>query len=135
MAQIKPSNRINSMEDKPIIPAMLKQRLYLRALDLGDLGNDGMNSDTAIAALDAYESKCKADIKKYGSKYAAHADEYIDDIMREIETRGQQVLTQQQEGGLSPDALQALMDRVEGIEAAQEHLSRRLDDLESKLNI
>lgn len=135
MTQIKQG--ANRKSEKPIMPAMLKQRLSLRALDLGELGKDGMTSDQAIAALDKYESKCKADITKYGPEYEAHADEYIDDIMREIEARGKQVLEQQQEGGtgLSPDALQALMDRVEGIEAAQEQLAKQLSSLEKRLNI
>ena len=135
MTQIKQGT--NKKSEKPIMPAMLKQRLSLRALDLGELGKDGMDSDTAIEALDKYEAKCKADIKKYGPEYEAHADEYIDDIMREIEARGKQMLEQQQEGGtgLSPDALQALMDRVEGIEAAQEQLSQELGDLRKKLSI
>ncbi|QHJ77428.1 MAG: hypothetical protein [Caudoviricetes sp.] len=135
MTQIKQST--DKKSEKPIMPAMLKQRLSLRALDLGELGKDGMTSDQAIEALDKYEAKCKADIKKYGPEYEAHADEYIDDIMREIEARGKQVLEQQQGGetGLSPDALQALMDRVEGIEAAQEQLGKQLDDLKEKLSI
>lgn len=135
MTQIKQGATRKS--EKPIMPAMLKQRLSLRALDLGELGKDGMTSDQAVEALDKYEAKCKADIKKYGPEYEAYADEYIDDIMREIEARGKQVLEQQQEGGtgLSPDALQALMDRVEGIEAAQEQLSQELGDLRKKLSI
>ena len=135
MTQIKQATGKKS--EKPVMPAMLKQRLSLRALDLGELGKDGMTSDQAVEALDKYEAKCKADIKKYGPEYEAHADEYIDDIMREIEARGKQVLEQQHEGGtgLSPDALQALMDRVEGIEAAQEQLSQEMDDLRKKLSI
>lgn len=136
MTQIKHSTRTASkQEGKPTLPAMLKQRLSLRALDLGKLGKDGMDSDSAIKVLDEYEAKCKADIAKYGPEYNAHADEYIDDVMREIEVRGKQVLAQQQEGGLSPDGLEALMSRVEGIEAAQEQLGKQLEDLEKRLNL
>lgn len=133
MAQLKQAAKKPS--EKPRIPAMLKQRLTLRAMDLSSLGQGGMTGDDAVKVLDDYERKCKADIKKYGPEYAAYADDYIDETMREIEDRGNRMLEQQAQGGLDPSALENLMSRIEGVEQSCEDLSKRLDSLQERLNI
>lgn len=134
MAQLKQEFKAGA--NKPRIPAMLKQRLTLRAMDLGSLGQGGMTGDDAVKVLDDYERKCKADIKKYGPEYDAYADVYIDEIMREIEDRGNRMLEQQQaQGGLDPSALESLMSRIEGVEQSCEDLTKRIDSLQEKLNI
>lgn len=134
MAQIKQAAK--KPTEKPRIPAMLKQRLTLRAMDLSSLGETGMTGDDAVKVLDDYERKCKADIKKYGTVYEAYADEYIDETMREIEERGNRLLEQQQaQGGLDPSALENLMSRIEGVEQSCEDLSKQIDSLQERLNI
>lgn len=134
MAQLKQAAKEPS--EKPRIPAMLKQRLTLRAMDLSSLGQGGMTGDDAVKALDDYERKCRADIKKYGPEYAAHADEYIDETMREIEDRGNRMLEQQQaQGSLDPSALENLMSRIEGVEQSCEDLSKQIDSLQERLNL
>lgn len=134
MAQLKQATKKPS--EKPRIPAMLKQRLTLRAMDLSSLGQGGMTGDDAVKVLDDYERKCRADIKKYGPDYDAYADDYIDETMREIEDRGNRMLEQQQsQGGLDPSALENLMSRIEGVEQSCEDLSKRLNSLQERLNL
>ena len=123
MSNIKTENTQADPEDwdnAPAIPAMLKERLSFRAMDLKKVDDPDMDGDKAVKLLDEYEKKAKADIKRYGAKYEKYADKYINDVMQKMVEAGEAAMSDSAPDSVTipTEAIENLIGRVEALEKA-----------------
>lgn len=109
-------------DNAPAMPAMLKERLSFRAMDLKKVDDPDMDGDKAVKLLDEYERKAKADIKRYGAKYEKYADKYINDVMQKMVEAGEAAMSNSAPDSvtLPTEAIENLIGRVEALEKAAE---------------
>lgn len=104
----------------PAIPAMLKERLSFRAMDLKKVDDPDMDGDKAVKLLDDYEKKAREDVKRYGPKYERYADKYINDVMQKMVEAGEAAMSNSESDSvtLPTEAIENLIGRVEALEKA-----------------
>lgn len=107
-------------DNAPAMPAMLRERLSFRAMDLKKVDDPDMDGDKAVALLDEYERNAREDIKRYGSKYEKYADKYINDVMQKMVEAGEAAMSTSAPDTvtLPTEAIENLVGRVEALEKA-----------------
>ena len=107
-------------DNAPAMPAMLRERLSFRAMDLKKVDDPSMDGDKAVALLDEYERKAREDIKRYGPKYEKYADKYINDVMQKMVEAGEAAMSTSAPDTvtLPTEAIENLVGRVEALEKA-----------------
>lgn len=107
-------------DNAPAMPAMLRERLSFRAMDLKKVDDPSMDGDKAVALLDEYERKAREDIKRYGTKYEKYADKYINDVMQKMVEAGEAAMSTSTPDTvtLPTEAIENLIGRVEALEKA-----------------
>ena len=123
MSNIKTENTQADPEDwdnAPAIPAMLKERLSFRAMDLKKVDDPDMDGDKAVKLLDEYEKKAREDVRRYGPKYERYADKYINDVMQKMVEAGEAAMSDSAPDSVTipTEAIENLIGRVETLEKA-----------------